>query len=425
LLLVGLGAAQNPVFGIMLVVGSLWALALRGVRRPRVAVFAAAWGLALANPLYYLHHLGRAVPLRETVLPHVPNAAELLAVVIDPNLGLLPAWPSLGLVALLGAASVVARRVAGEELPWRDLAALSLALSALLFAFSQPGNINHGGTRGMSRYALWLAPLAVPALARLAASGTRARSALVVLGALSLLSTFQDYLPNRAERYLEPTPLGAWLWTRHPALDSPLPEVFAERAWGYPPLGSVPASTPGCEKALVGGDGTRVGRWPLPCPPAEKPAWCSETGVLCYAQAGSGGISFQKAPEQPTFQNAIASRWYWSGAPSPELVRAMRGLPWRDLGLVAPEDEGVFFSDRRGTGRIQLRTAAGAYLAWFDGVRKDGAWVVPSVRTPSTAILLDPLSGEEQSHTRLEVGARIRIALPSRAPLLLVVAAGP
>ncbi len=75
----------------------------------------------------------------------------------------------------------------------------------------------------MSRYALWLAPLlAVPALTRLSTRG-RARPALVTLGALSLLSTFQDYLPNRAERYLEPTPLAAWLWTRHPELDRPLP----------------------------------------------------------------------------------------------------------------------------------------------------------------------------------------------------------
>ncbi len=32
----------------------------------------------------------------------------------------------------------------------------------LLFAFAQTMNVNHGGTPGMSRYALWFIPLAAP-----------------------------------------------------------------------------------------------------------------------------------------------------------------------------------------------------------------------------------------------------------------------
>jgi hypothetical protein len=423
LLLVGLAAAQNPVFCLVLGLASLWAFGGGCVRRPPLSVLATAWGLACANPLYYLHHLGRAVPLRDTVLAHVPNWAELSAVVIDPNLGLLPGWPALALLAAVAGTGVLARGFRGEPLPWREIALLSLAILTLLVAFSQPGNINHGGTRGMSRYALWLAPFAIPALARPWAAGDKARLALAALGALSLVSAFQDYLPSRPERYLEPTPLARWLWTRHPRFDRPLPEVFAERAWGYPPLGSVPAGLPGCQMALVRGDDSPLGRWPLPCAPAEKPAWCRQAGVLCYAQADAGGYRFQRAPRQPTFQDAERHRWYWSGLPSAALAETLRGLPWKDLGVVAPEDEAVFFSDRSGCGRIQLRTAPGAYLAWFDGVRKDGAWLSPIVRVASVVVLVDPQSGEELSRTPLDVGAGIRIALPPRAPLLLVVLA--
>jgi hypothetical protein len=418
--LVGLAAAQNPVFGPVLALGSVWTVARRRGRPFLLVALVVSWALALAHPLYYLWHLGRAMPLRDTVLLHVPNPAELRAVLVDPNLGLLPAWPSLGLAVAL---ALLSGRSGRERVPWWDVAALSLATFALLVLFVQPGNINHGGTRGMSRYGLWLAPFVLPALARLA-SVFRPPGWMALLAGLSLLSTIPEYLPNRPERYLEPTPLAEWLWTRHPGLDRPLPEVFAERAWGYPPLGSVPASTLQCEMALVRGDGTAIGRWPLSCTPAEKPLSCSEPGVLCYAERRPDGYDFERAPTQPTYRDRGSSRWYWSGAPSAELAAALRRLPWKDYGVVAPEDEGVFVAERRGVGKVQLRAAPGTYLAWFDGVRKDGAWLAPVVRSPSTAILIDPLTGTELSRTRLSVDATQRIGLPSRAPLLLVVTSG-
>ena len=419
--LAGLAAAQNPVFGAVLAVGSAWTVARRRGRPHVVLALVVSWALALAHPLYYLWHLGRAMPLRATILLHVPNPAELRAVLVDPNLGLLPAWPSLGLAVAL---ALLLGRSGRERVPWWDVAALALAVLALLVLFVQPGNINHGGTRGMSRYALWLAPFVVPALARLAAAGPRMLTCLAALAGLSLLSTIPEYLPNRPERYLEPTPLAEWLWTRHAGLDRPLPEVFAERAWGYPPLGAVPASTPGCEMALVRGDGTAIGRWPLSCAPAEKPLTCHELGVLCYAERRPGGYGFVRAPTQPTYLDRGSSRWYWSGTPAAELAAIMRRLPWKAYGVVAPEDEGVFIADRRGIGKVQLRAAPGTYLAWFDGVRKNGAWLAPVVRLPSTAILIDPLTGTELSQTRLSVEATRRIELPPRAPLLLVVMSG-
>ncbi len=417
--LVGLAAAQNPAFLALLAIGSLAAIARRWRRPFLVPALALAWALAALHPLYYLWHLGRTSPLRDTVLRHVPNVAELRALVVDPNLGLVPAWPALGLAAVL--ALVFSLRAHALRGSWRVLAAHALALGTLLVLFTQPGNINHGGTRGMSRYALWLVPFVVPALARLAALGRQ--HWLTALAALSLLSAIPEYLPGRPERYLEPTPLALWLWTRHPGFDRPLPEVFAERAWGYPPLGGVPASTPRCETALVRGDGDAVGQWPLSCAPAEKPAACREAGALCYAwRRAGGGYAFAAAPVQPTFLDREASRWYWSGAPSPQLRAELRSLPWKDYGLVAPDDEAVFVAARRGSGKLQVRAAEGGYLVWIDGVRRAGAWLAVVARPPSTALLVDPASGAEVQRSHLEAGTPARIDLPERAPLLLVVA---
>ncbi len=424
--LVGLAAAQNPVFTGVLAIGSLWALLRHNGRRWLLPALAGAWAIALSNPLYFLRHLGRAVPLRDTVLAHVPSLKELWAVLGDPNLGLLPAWPALGIAAAVGFGVVLGRvRQArlGREL--LDLCAISLAVAVLLCVFTQPGNINHGGTRGMSRYALWLAPFALPALAVWAPAREKmARVGMSVLAALSLLSLFPEYLPSRPERYLEPTPLAEWLWTRHPELDHPLPEVFAERAWGYPPLGSVPASTPRCEKALVQGDGTALGRWPLACRPGEKPEPCREVGTLCYVDTLGARYRFERAPAQPTFPALPMTRWYWSGEPGEALAASLRELPWKEFGIVAPEDETAFFRDRSGTGRIELRTAPGVFLAWFDGVRREGAWLIPIVPRAATAIVVDPLTGAELSRTRVVPGALVRIPLPLRAPLLLLVSAG-
>ncbi len=413
--LVGLAAAQNPVFVPLLAVGSAWAALRRGGRPFLLVGLALAWALALADPLYYLHHLGTPSPLGDTVLRHLPNPAELRAVLVDPNLGLLPAWPSLAL-AVAAAAALALRRRRGW--PWWELAAGAVAVGSLLVLFTQPGNINHGGTRGMSRYALWLAPFALPALGRLA--GARPIW-LALLAALSLTSAIPEYLPARPERYLEPTPLAAWLWTRQPGLDRPLPEVFAERAWGTPPLGAAPAATPGCETALLRGDGTPIGRWPLSCAPAEKPPGCRTVGTLCYAFRRGGRNVFAPAPEQPTYLDRGLDRWYWSGEPGPELADTLRRLPWKDYGLVAPADEGVFLAARRGAGKLELRTAPGGFLAWLDGVKREGAWLTPVVRSAGIAILVDPLSGAELSRTPLLPDAAPRIALPLRAPLLLVV----
>jgi hypothetical protein len=146
--------------------------------------------------------------------------------------------------------------------------------------------------------------------------------------------------------------------------------------------------------------------------------------VLCYANAGPSGFTFVLAPWQATFPDPLLRRWYWGGRPSPDLVRRFASFSWEDFSPVATESEAVLLRERLGIGRVHLRTAPGVYLAWFDGPRREGAFVVPWAPEPRDAILVDPLTGEELSHTSLAQGASTRVEIPLRAPLLLVVTAG-
>jgi len=348
----------------------------------------------------------------------------------DSNLGILAAWPAAALLVLGSAAWGV---VSGARSRRRaaDVLALGVGAGALLLLSTQAGNVNHGGTRGMSRYALWLVPVVVPALAGLGQrEGWRPRVLVLALGLLSLLSLFPGYLPARPERFLSPTPLAMWLWTRHPGVERPLPEIFAERTWGresphYPPgeesPGVLPAATAHCETALVRGDDTPVGRWPLQCEPAAKPQACRRTAALCYAVAGPGRRRFLPAPEQAAYRGDGLRRWYWTGAPDTALVRAMAAVRWADMGLVDPGDEDYFLAARHGVGRIQLLTSEGAFAVWFDRRRKEDAWVEPRVGAPSTARFVDPLAGRELARARLLPGAPVRLRLPPATPAFLVV----
>ncbi len=419
--LAALAAAQNPVFLPVLVVGSLWACLLhRG--RPRLWVsLLAAWALAALRPLYYLLHLGRPEPLRETVLPHIPGVAEAWAVLGDPNLGLFTGWPAMGVLALLGAA-MAATRLRRPSPATADVLALASALLALLVLFTQPGNINHGGTRGMSRYALWLVPFAVPVVVALGArTGALARVGLAGLGVLSLFSLIPEYLPARPERYLEPTPFARWIWTRHPGLDRPLPECSPSARGGTrrsAPCRPRPraARRPSC--AATGprsGSGLSRARRPRSRRPAARRARCAtRTGDRRTTASCVRRLSPRSATRACSGGTGRARR-------RSRFADELRALPWRDLGLVDPKDESDIIADRHGAGRLQLRTAAGAYLVWLDGARQGDAWLAPRALRPATAILVDPLTGEDLGRTELDPDHVRRIALPPRAPLLLVV----
>src|SRR5690606_21597530 len=102
---------------------------------------------------------------------------DLVFPITDVNMGLAMRFPPF-VVAVVSAVYLLARH---ELLRLREpfLATTALAALALLYVVSQPLDQNHGGSPDLSRYALWLMPLAAPLLAQAA---TSARAATRRLG---------------------------------------------------------------------------------------------------------------------------------------------------------------------------------------------------------------------------------------------------
>jgi hypothetical protein len=282
-----------PILGGLLVFSAGVALARH--RRPAVIV-GAALGLAIAaiHPLYYLMRLGTLSPLQSGVVIHLPSPRALATPILDPNLGVAWFAPVIVILIVIGAWLSIG---SGD---WKRVIPSCGGAAVLLFAVAQTPNVNHGGTVGMSRYGVWIVAILVPfAIPAAAFVGTRwptimrsAIAATVLFAALFLHPRFSD--SGAGPR---PTPLASMLWTRWPALDNPLPEVFAERLGHVDGMPPVPVATGQCEKALVIGTGRSV-EWPSQCPGGlSPPASCTSAGALCYVN----GSTFTRAPEQPGF----------------------------------------------------------------------------------------------------------------------------
>jgi hypothetical protein len=296
--IVALGAAstQNPPIAAAMIIVAAWALGARGWRERRLWIASAAGGvLALLHPLYYQARLGMWSGLSIGLDRHLPTSRELLAVLTDPNLGILVHDPFLTLAVITAFFVAWLRRPAGL-LRGRHVAVMLIAL-LFLVSFTQAGNFNSGGTPSVSRYGLWLIPLAVGVLA------TSATSAWMrVLAVTSVIWCSVFFAPSLAEEYLKPTPLAATIWHRWPDLDNPMAEVFTERVSGREPPPKPPIATSGCEKVLLVGNGTTAA-WPATCAPPtiSIPSECRESGALCYANRTLTAYSFTKADAQPTW----------------------------------------------------------------------------------------------------------------------------
>ncbi len=282
LVALGLAAAQNPALAVPCIVFAIAAVAGDRTRlRDRRWWFGAIAGAAVAavGPAYALWRLGRVSPLTSYTTASWPSMASLLFPLADINMGAVVGFPP-GAIAV----GLVLLRAGG----WRSPAALPAALSAaaLLAIVSQQPNMNQGGNPDFSRYAVWLAPLALPWLLAADRSPRRltryAGVALLVAGAGWTLVAFR---PSRPESYRYPTALASWVWSAHPSWTQPRPEAFAERTSHREPA-LVPTATPGCEKVLL-----YEGLWPASCPPsyAETPTTCGHAGVFCYADLAGPG----------------------------------------------------------------------------------------------------------------------------------------
>jgi hypothetical protein len=283
-------AAQNPPIAVLFVCVALLAPVLRpGAWRMRrfQAGALAALAVALLHPVYYGWRWGLLTPqLLLGTAVHVPSVQEMGAVVWDPNVGFVFAAPLLAAtVAAAGLLVVVRERTRlMEPGVWLALAGGFVFLAS----FAQATNVNSGATPGMSRYALWLLPLALPIFRAASAAHVAApRRWLTALALASCAWSVVAFHPRQPERYLAPSLAANVLWTHWPSLDNPLPEIFAERASGDEPA-TLPVATGGCTKVLL-----REGRWPGRCNPRPVvPPSCQAAGTFCYANRSDAAYDF-------------------------------------------------------------------------------------------------------------------------------------
>jgi hypothetical protein len=291
----GVAAAQNPAVAPLVPIAAMAAIANRTVtwRDKRFWVGLGISGALIAlHPLYFVAGGSRPVPLLPFGRLVWPSASKYLAVLLDSNVGLLYAFPSLGLAIVL---TVWSRGRRWRPAPDEFFAAA--AAIVLLFAFAQTTNVNHGGTRDVSRYAIWLIPLAAPSLV-MRTMRPALRRAVVLLCCASAVWSVGWFHPILPERFLQPTRAAVMLWTRVPSWTRPLPEVFVERLQGSEGVWRMPIAMPGCEKLLLVGRDGGPAEWPRGCTAAAVPEPCNRSGVLCYANHRGDGYVFDILKER-------------------------------------------------------------------------------------------------------------------------------
>ena len=239
---------------------------------------------------------------------------------VDPNIGLLPQVPIFG-GGRAGAACSCwrgARRAA-----WRAPGVVAAAASAAWLAFvaATATNVNHGGTPGLSRYATWFIPLAIPLFQEIdrVIGPPRRLDGAAGRGVCRARQCGPSTRRGR-RRSIGPTRLASFLWTRHPSFDNPLPEIFAERLRGLDE-NWLPVATPGCEKVLLPGRGGRDSVWPIPCAPvtAARAMPGSRAPPATRTARRRGTSSSARACPRRRRSASIAQRTW------PALGRALRG----------------------------------------------------------------------------------------------------
>ena len=339
MVLLGVGASQNPGLILVAALFAAWGSIERPARlmcpRWQQGVLVAALLIALP-PAYYLWRLGIPSPLTAATVTRWPGLLDALFPFTDVSVGLVFRYPPF----------VLAVMVAAGWLAWRELARLRepfiattvLAALALLWAVGQPISQNHGGSPDLSRYALWIMPLALPLLQQAGTSTSRTMQvAGVGLAMLSAVWTLLAFPPSRPEGHLQTTAFAQWLWTHHPMWNDPRPEVFAERVSHAEPA-VVPAATPGCQKVLL-----YEGQWPVHCLPQDTPPdECLDAQRFCYANrtATGAGYLFMAEPLRPGFPIELAEKTWTRATPA---VATMRQLV---RGLVVGESDDALVSLR-------------------------------------------------------------------------------
>ena len=330
----GAAATQNPPIAIVVpVVAAASAVRQRAILRDRRFVAGAAAGLALAllHPAYTYWRHGTASLLLGATRPGTPAAAEVLAIVFDPTLGLAGNFPTFLIVVACAVLVIIRRRPRALASP--DVVAAAVVVVMFLYACARTTNLHHGGTPSFSRYSIWLIPLAIPLLTIVQMHGRRLwRAFSVTMAAASAVACLIAFHPRVGENAREPTWLATALWTHRPQWNNPVPEVFLEVV-GRAERFAAPVALGGCEKVLLGGRGPDSGMWPVPCYPQEVPTLCRVQGTLCYANLVDGRYGFVRPPGRRRSGAMANHQWVWPLDTEPVVRRLYDGWGWKRLGI--------------------------------------------------------------------------------------------
>jgi hypothetical protein len=347
-----------------------------------------------------------------------PSLTEVAVVPFDTNLGLFPGFPAFALLVLVALLAIVWR----PRVWWTpDVLLSAIVLPMFLVSFTQTTNVHHGGTPGLSRYGVWLIPLAMPWLRAARDVSTGWLNTLSVAAAVpSVVACALIFHPRHPDNYREPTALAQFLWTRHPRLTNPLPEIFGDVLTpGIEP--TLPIATASCEKVLLVGRGDAQGMWPMPCYPAEVPPECRTPEALCYANLTADGYRFSptRDPAGPRFK--FARDRTWSRAAEPGVRKILEGLDWQTLRSPDSRDMASVASSR---GIAMLRSLEGTDRAF---VVVAGTAAEPEIefRLPArmSGRLIDPETNTELGAVRptVSAGERFPLRLPANRSVVVVV----
>src|SRR3954454_21771102 len=420
LIAAGLAAAQNfPIAVLVVSIACAHAFARRALWRDRrfLVAVVAALGLCALPPAYTFARHGALTLLAGANPTHAPSVAEVVAVPLDPTIGLFTSFPALPLAVIAALGLLLYRRA--PRWPDMDLAVALVTGAAFLFTFSQAANVHHGATPGMSRYGLWLIPLAIPVLARVHETGGRAWHVfLIATAAVSSVMSVIMFHPDVAEHQREPSAAAHYLWTRHPGWNNPLPEIFAE-VLAHDEVRSAPTWTAGCEKVLLIGHGGNA-PFPIPCYPMPAPAECRAEGVLCYANLSGQRYRFVLAPGSAIALSGFffdADRVWPAGSEA-----TVRGLldrvDWSSLKAISSTDSPVRFA--HGVRVTPLQGASRLILVLRD--IKPGAEIMLRVPSGLHGTLIDGMTGQAIRELRYE-GTPLepwQIAIPGGSSLMFL-----
>jgi hypothetical protein len=415
----GAASTQNPPLAVLVAIVFLASVIRnRFVFSDRRFIAGAAVGLALAllHPVYSYTHYGTPSLLLQQTRSDPPTLQTLSAVVFDPTLGLVGNFPLFLIVVAAGLVTLAGRGI--RNLLSEGIVVSTIAAAIFLFSFSRTMNMHHGGTPSLSRYALWLIPLAVPLLAMLEQDkrGLWPRFLRVAAIASAVVSVFA-FRPSVPQNSREPTWLATFLWTRFPAWNNPLPEVFAETQLQVDEP-RVPVATIGCTKILVAGGDADAGVWPSPCYPAPVPAECQQTGALCYANLVGRRYEFVTVPGKWFTAGALRRDAVWPGAAVPHVRRLYESWNWPGM-----RSGSVRLSILTGRDHVSVESI-GSADHFILVLRNPGQGAVVRLRPTGSlrGFLVDALTGQtlRAEHYDGASGGLMSLDLPSGYEILLL-----